>query len=125
MEEYPFLYTIEENDYKLFPANLENDAHIFFHGTAEKNLCSIIKDGFRISGNLPSVSFANSSSLSLNYACNSRSEASPEGVVIAVRYEDVTLPYFRVESFGLHVDNMENQPTIVGFCVVPANYVYA
>ena len=125
MKEYPFIYTIEENDYRLFPDDLENNPHIFFHGTAEKNLDSILRNGFRISGNLPSVSFANNSSLPLSYACNSRNESSPNGVVIAVRYEDVTLPYIRVESFGLHVDSMKNQPALVGFCIVPANYVYA
>lgn len=122
--EYTFLETNEEKGYHLFPGELENDEHIFFHGTAEKNLESILESGFRISGNLSSVSFAKSSSLSLKYACEARNESSPRGVVIAVRFDCLSKPYIVQESFGLHVYNLDMQPHIVGYCFIPENYVF-
>jgi len=39
--EYPFPSAPERNEYRLFPDDMENDEHIFFHGTAEKNLGKI------------------------------------------------------------------------------------
>lgn len=114
----------EETDYRIFPASLENDGGVFFHGTAEGNLASILSNGFRISGELPSISFARNSSLSLGYACQARSTLSPNGVVIAVRYEDLDKPFITQEAFGLHVYCFSEPPKIIGYCVVPANYVH-
>jgi hypothetical protein len=122
--EYPFPSAPERNEYRLFPDDMENDEHIFFHGTAEKNLASIVSYGFRISGDLPSVSFAKNSSLSLRYACEGRNDSAPCGVVLAVRYACLNKPGIVQESFGLHVYNFDEQPQIVGYCVVPASYVF-
>ncbi|SDZ16447.1 hypothetical protein [Nitrosomonas sp. Nm33] len=123
-KEYPFPSTPEKNGYRLFPDDMENDGHIFFHGTAEKNLVSILNNGFRISGNLQSVSFARESSLSLRYACEARDNSSPQGAVIAVRYACLNKPYIGQEGFGLYVYDLNVQPQIVGYCLVPANYVF-
>ena len=120
----PFPSAPEETDYRIFPASLENDDRVFFHGTAEGNLASILSNGFRISGELPSVSFARNSSLSLGYACQARSTLSPNGVVIAVRYEDLDKPFIIQEAFGLHVHCFSEPPKIIGYCVVPANYAH-
>lgn len=113
-----------DTDYLLFPDSLERDDHVFFHGTAEGNLVSILANGFRISGELPSVSFARNSSLSLRYACEARSESSPSGVVIAVYYDNVVKPYIKQEVFGLHVYCFNEPPKVIGYCVVPGNYVF-
>jgi hypothetical protein len=58
IKEYPFNGANEENCYRLFPDEIENDEQVFFHGTAEGNLQSIIGDGFRIPDQLKSISFA-------------------------------------------------------------------
>ncbi len=121
---FPFPAAPVDTRYRLFPDSFENDDHVFFHGTAEVNLASILSNGFRIAGKLPSVSFARNSSLSLGYACNARSDSSPNGVVIAVRYENLEKPFIKQEAFGLHVYCFSEQPKIIGYCVVPASYVH-
>jgi hypothetical protein len=70
------------------------------------------------------VSFSRTSGLALGYACGKRSEASPEGVVIAVRFGPDKGSQRRSQQFGLHVDRFDPQPEIVGYCIVPATYVH-
>lgn len=113
-----------DTDYRIFPHTLENNDRVFFHGTAEGNLVSILEKGFRIAGELPSVSFAKNSSLSLGYACQARSSVSPNGVVIAVLYEDVNKPFIKKEAFGIHVYCFNEQPKVIGYCLVPASYAH-
>jgi hypothetical protein len=124
VKRYEFLDPSEGNGYLLFPESLESNEHIFFHGTAETNLASILKTGFKISGILPSVSFAKRSSLSLKYACESRCLTSPRGVVIAAMFECLNSPHIARESFGIHVYGFDTQPFIVGYCIVPASYLF-
>ena len=121
--EYKFPNNIENHEYCLFPDEIENDEQIFFHGPAEKNFTSIIATGFRIFGDLQSISFAKNSSLSLKYACQSRCEDSPRGIVLAVRYMCLN-QYIVQESFGLHVYCFDEQPEIVAYCIVAENYAY-
>ena len=120
--EYPFPADPEASGYRVFPDDVEDDPHIFFHGTAESRLESILKDGFTIPGPLPSLSLARDSSLSLRYASEARSAKSPKGVVIAVRMDDVNRPGIVSEAFGLHLYTLEPQPVIVGYCIVPPDY---
>ena len=112
------------NEYRLFPDEIEDDAHIFFHGTAATNLESILKDGFKIPDTLPSVSFARQSSLPLRYACAARSQASPKGCVLAVQFDDVHRPGIKSESFGIHVYSFDEQPRVLGYCFVPEDYKF-
>ena len=121
---YSFGLANEENGYRLFPAVLEDDEHVFFHGTAEVNLESIIGGGFKIQGALASVSFAKNSALPLRYACDARSTASPNGCVLAVRFECLDKPEIKREHFGLHVYKFDPQPVVIGYCVVPASYKF-
>jgi hypothetical protein len=123
-KEFPFPSDPESADYRLFPDDLESDALVFFHGTAESKLQSILENGFRISGPLPSVSFGRNSSLCLGYACNARGGLSPKGVVIAVRFWRLGGPHIVQESFGLHVYDLSNPPQIIGYCVVPESYTH-
>lgn len=86
IKQYEFPWPNEDTGYELFPSELENDPLIAFHGTAELNLEPIVKHGFRIQGGLESISFAKGSSFPLGHACDRRSNESPKGVVIAVRF---------------------------------------
>jgi hypothetical protein len=122
--EHKFPCDPENQEYCLFPDEMEKDEQIFFHGTAEKNFASIIATGFRISGNLPSISFARNSCLSLKYACECRGDDSPRGVVLAVRYVCLNNQSITQESFGLHVYCFDEQPEIVAYCIIPENYAF-
>lgn len=121
---FPFPDNPADADYCLFPVSLENDDLVFFHGTAESNLTSILNIGFAIPQSSPSISFAKSSSLSLRYASEARCTASPNGVVIAVRYSSIERPHITQEAFGLHVYSFDEPPTIIGYCIVPQSYVF-
>lgn len=120
---YSFLGASAENGYCLFPDYLENDELVAFHGTAEANLSSILANGFT-RGCLPSVSFAKSSSLALRYACEARTEASPNGCVLAVRFGLLNRPGIAVEHSVIHVYKLDEQPAVIGYCVVPADYQF-
>src|ERR1700739_108549 len=72
-----------------FFGDLEDNDDVFFHGTSEKAFHLIVEEGFRTGSTVFSVSFARSSSFALPHACKFRSEASPNGCIIAVRYEDL------------------------------------
>ena len=123
--EYPFGRP-QDNEYKVFPDELEDDPEIFFHGTEERVLQAIRSGGFRFPAppKAQSVSFSRISSLALGYASEMRSEASPNGCVIAVRFSADNRSQKREEHFGLHVDSFDPQPEIIGYCIVPASYVH-
>jgi hypothetical protein len=120
--EYPFVTPTEQREYRLFPDTMENDPVILFHGTAEASLESIVQDGFEIRGGLPSVSFADKSSLPLGYACRSRKATGDKGVIIAAAFRSAEIPFASNRNGIIHVYKFEEQPQIVGFCVVPADY---
>ena len=122
--EHPFILPRNDDCYLMFPDELENDPRVYFHGTAATNLSSILREGFRPRKALASSSFAIQSSLSLSYACESRSESSPEGVVISVKFETVNVLGIRQESFCIYFDDHGLQPEIVAYCIVPAEYLY-
>lgn len=121
--QYPFHGANADVGYCLFPSEMEDNRHIFFHGTAAKNLEPILEQGFK-SLSLPSVSYAKSSSLALKYACDGRSELSPQGCVIAVFFDDLGDPRIISEAFGVHVYDSGVQPRIIGYCVVPKDYEF-
>ena len=90
--EYPFPTNSAATSYLIFPPELEDDEHVFFHGTADAVRNSILTGGFRIPAppRAQSVSFAKTSSLSSRYASEAHSEVSPNGCIFVVRYEDLT-----------------------------------
>lgn len=121
---YPFDTPTEDRSYKLFPDVLEDHPEVFFHGTAEANLASILQKGFEIPASLGSVSFAETSSLPLRYACTSRKVLGDKGVVIAVRFPAERLICSRREKELLWVYEFSEQPEIYGYCVVPSDYAF-
>jgi hypothetical protein len=129
VEAFPFPADPKSADYRLFPAHLEDDPHVFFHGTAAVHLPSICKVGFIPSPPLTSVSFAKNSPLALRYACEKRDSTSPEGCVIAVRYEELNRRGLKIEPDVsrpefLHDYTRDPPPVVVGYCIVPATYNY-
>jgi hypothetical protein len=125
IKEYPFPWPDEHKGYRLFPDELEDDDLVAFHGTARSNLQSIIDGGFRFTGSLQSLSFAKVSSYSLSHACSRRSAASPEGCVLAVRFAPPIPRHFvAVEVSDIHVYQLDQQPIVFAYCIVPADYVF-
>ena len=119
---YNFPDSPEDSAYQLFPDVLENDPNVFFHGTAASNLTSIIRNGFRATKKLCSVSFVTTSPVALKYACDSRGTPPQDGVVIAVRFDDLTILAYSGNVVHLH--DLTKQPQIIGTCVVPADYKF-
>lgn len=99
--EYQFPIDPAERSYCVFPDDVECDPLTAFHGTSEQNLRFILEEGFRFVGPLGSHSFARSSALALAYACERRSEGSPNGGIVAVRFG--SLEGVVEEAFGYHV----------------------
>lgn len=122
--EYPFPWPDEHKGYRVFPEEMENDQLIAFHGTSRTNLDFIINDGFKFASSLQSLSFAKQSPSSLSHACSRRTGISPEGVVIAVRFAPpIPRPYVTVEISDIHVYRLDEQPEVIGYCIVPADFV--
>lgn len=86
--EQPFRPPSERRDDAVFPEQLEKDPEVFLPGTEQRALRAIRDESFRMPppDKAQSVSFSRTSGLALGYPCGKRSEASPEGVVIAVRF---------------------------------------
>jgi len=125
--EYYFPDDPSATSYRVFPPELEDDDHVFFHGTADAHRASILTTGFRIPSPplAQSVSFAKTSSLPLRYASDLRSVTSPAGCIFAVRYEDLTRKGLKVEVSMIHDYTLDPPPLIIGYCIVPASYRHA
>jgi hypothetical protein len=123
-KEFQFANPTDETGYRCFPQEMEDDQLIFFHGTAASNLRPILAEGFRPVRALTSISFARTSDLALRYACESRTAVSPEGCIIMVRFSNVEQSGITAEQFGVHVHDLSMIPEIIGYCIVPAAYVF-
>lgn len=103
--EYPFLGASENNGYRVFPHELEDDPLVAFHGTARVKLPSILDHGFAFTSALVSLSFAKGSPLALSYACKARTSYSPDSCILAVRFDSLERPGIVVEHSIIHVYN--------------------
>lgn len=122
---YVFVEPSEETSYRLFTEKIENDEIVAFHGTACANLNSILDNGFELKGPLESLSFSKNSNVALNYACDARSATSPDGCVIAVRFDSLDKPSICVGPSIIHVYDLNDQPKVISYCIVPASYVFS
>jgi hypothetical protein len=120
--EYPFHGAAEEREYCVFSDELENDPLIAFHGTALTNLNPILENGFAFIRDLQSLSFAKRSSLALKYASEARTPDSPDGCILVVRFKSLEVSGIAVEHSIIHVHMLDEQPTVIGFCIIPSNY---
>jgi len=109
-----------EKGYLLFCKEWESDDLVAFHGTPLANLQSIIEGGFT-PGRSNSVSFAKESSEALRHVCSEH--PGTENCVIAVRFTP-PIPRPGVWNDGPHiqVNDLAEQPVVLGWCPVPAAY---
>lgn len=114
----------EDRGYRIYPQDLEEDPAVFFHGTSERNLDSIIQNGFWLGPKSGSTSFAHQSDLALRWAADARKQVGEAGCVIAVRITNPTANGIRKEGFGVDVWSLAAMPTPEAFCIIPSNYVY-
>lgn len=117
---------IEENNYSLFAGALEHDTLVFFHVTPKKNLCSILKDGFKSSfdlgtGQLASVSYAKKSSSCLAHLGR---DIAQDFLVFAVRFETIEVPEIVENMSDIHVFGTNVQPSLIGYCEIPKGFKY-
>ena len=82
------------------------------------------RDLHHAKGRGQSVSFSNRSNLCIGYACRSRNKLSPGGVVIAVRFPSLEGRRIVREQWGIYLFEMEFQPEVVGYCMIPATYQF-
>lgn len=124
--DHPFAQPREESRFNIFPADLEDDPNVFFHGTAADNLEPIIRDGFK--AKLPSemISFASNSGLALKYATSAWRQSPTDGCVIAVRVDDLTAKGINAdEGFGIYIHGEKGpKPVVIRHCTVPAHFVF-
>ena len=126
LTEYPFpdKDNLEASRYRLFPEDLEADDNVVFHGTSRANAVQICSNEFISGESLDSVSFFEKSSIALGYACKRRSSESPDGCVLAVRYDSLEREGIRLGGGILHDDTLNPQPEIIGYCIVPKSYLF-
>ena len=125
IKECPFPWPNAEKGYSLFARELEDDELIAFHGTAEANLQSIINDGFKFGESLQSISFARQSALALGYGSAARMKESPKGCVLVVRFtEPIPRLGVGVETSIIYVYKTDEQPKVIGYCIIPADYQF-
>lgn len=126
---------LDENGYKVFLAEYEDNKEIVFHGTNYSFFEKIKAEGFKINGDLPSISFASNSAVALGYACDKRNDDSC-GVVLALNissykvvneddnlYErrDGELPITKSGSV-YHLYKYEEKLDIIAYCLIPKEY---
>jgi hypothetical protein len=122
-KEFPFPWPNEDKGYALFPADLEEDPLVLFHGTAKTNLEPILKEGFKATKTLSSVSYAKNSTYSLTHVIGARHQwEGRDAVIFAVRFASLGVQGIANNTQDIHVNKPELQPEIIGYCIVPGNY---
>jgi hypothetical protein len=123
MLKFDFPLNLSDKGYLLFSDEIENNSHVYFHGTSMESFEKIVNQGFKLINGAQSISFSRNSGLALKYACDRRDDNSPLGVVMAVMYPS-NFNFFHQEDFGMHVYRTDIQPSIIGYCIIPANYLH-
>jgi hypothetical protein len=122
--EWKMVLPTEENGFRFFAQELEDDSLVLFHVTPSKNFDSIVHSGFRSAlsmkvGPLSSVSYAKRSSSCLAHMGN---EAQEDCVIFAVRFESLEQQGISNNQSDIHVDDENLQPRILGYCRVPQGF---
>jgi len=121
---YPFQSDkLAQRGYRVFPDELENDDHIFFHATAAENLDSILEKGLlpgsELGGDLMTISYATNSTIALTYWTYVRARGQ-EGVILVLRFPSLDEIFLRE---GTHYSvALKTQPAIIGACRIPGTY---
>lgn len=125
--EWEMINPTENNQYSLFNIEFEENELILFHTTPFRNLKSILTEGFKSEyqlsgGGLRSVSYAKRSSLCLyHFSLQSKKE---DYVVFAVRFESISKIGIRNNNADIHVDYIDIQPEILGYCRIDKSFSY-
>ena len=119
--EIEFVQPTEENQYRLFADELENDPLVLFHGTTEDAAKSIIDEGFNPTEDLKSNSFGRDSGVPLGYSCSKRNPGT-RGAVLAVQFDSLQVPCIREEGYVVYLDKPEIAHNVVAVCYVPKEY---
>jgi len=122
----------EENGFSLFQQQLEENPLVYFHATPRQNYESIVNFGFKssaslVSKGLESVTYAKQSSSCLANEGNSFQE---NYVVFAVEFavdfytldqETLNQQQIVTNPSDIHVYS-DIQPSILGYCEIPAGF---
>jgi len=119
MKVYDFIVPREENDYRLFNSELEDDPLTFFHITPETNVESIKNNGFRFGPHLQSVSYAKNSSMCLTHRGQNIAE---NYAVFVVKFTTLEMEGIEENNCDIHVRYEKIQPTIIGIMIIPKSY---
>jgi hypothetical protein len=123
-KEYPFPKNPAETEYRIFPPELEQDKHVWFHATTIAKFELIKAEGFKITreNGLDSVSFAETSTTALDHAMRKSLDEPAEYCIIAARYESLERKGLKVNASDLHDYTLDPQPSIIGVSRIPASY---
>lgn len=121
MRVYTFTKPNELNEYQLFDDELENDPLTLFHTTPIENLKPILDAGFAAKKGLDSVSYAKKSSSCLAHR---GAPVNVDHAVLVVKFESTNVMGIRNNSSDIHVFDNKIQPIIMGYCIVPKDYVF-
>src|SRR5262245_23019848 len=121
--EYKFPAKPGENGFRLFPDKVEDDPNVVFHGTPYRNFDSIIAENVWLTGKSKCASYANKSAGALQYACSNRQGA--QGCIFVAQFKcNEGVKGIAVEVSHTHVYIEDARPEIIGFMVVPKEYLH-
>lgn len=124
-----------EGPYIYFPTTYEADENIYFHGTNMDRFKSIQSSCFKSKAQIlseqeitynenevvDSVSFGEKSMLAMKYALEYRGDNN-SGVIIAVKFTDLTVKGIELGNGFLHIHDKSIQPEIIGYIIVDDDY---
>ena len=126
---YPFPEYPVQRGYCVFSRVLEECSLTLFHATPFENFYLIIDEGFKSDyqlngGDVRSVSFAKRSCSALDHGMRKRGKNQVKWCIFAVRYKTLDRAGLRINTSYIHDDTLDPPPEIIGYCIVPANYVH-
>lgn len=120
--DFPTRRILEDNDYNVFPTNLESDDLILFHATAMENVESILRAGLlpgnKVGRELTTISFAARSGWALHHWITVRN--GRDGVILALQFDN--LDELLLESGTYYSRELKNQPRVLAICPVSSSY---
>jgi len=119
---FPARQVLEENDYNVFPPDLEADELVFFHATAAEDVESILRSGLqpgiKLGRELTTISFADKSAWALHHWVTVRN--GRDGVILALQFDNRDeLSY---QSGTYYSRELKSQPRVIAMCPVPSTY---
>tara|TARA_R110001592_G_scaffold20926_18_gene84755 strand:+ start:4486 stop:4854 length:369 start_codon:yes stop_codon:yes gene_type:complete len=121
MIKFEFIIPTKNNNHQVAREEFENDPLVLFHTTPMKNFGSIVEQGFRFGEIVKSVSYAYKSTSCLMH----RGEFVAEDyAVFIVKFETLDQDFITKNILDIHVHNEDLQPEIIGYSIIPKEFVY-